>query len=78
MNYENRKSLDYYLLLSYTYHVERTDLDGKLSYFARCNQIPDAHGYGSNPDEACYYAEEILIIWIKARLEHQDMYIPEP
>lgn len=75
---KNRKSLSYYLSLPFTYHVERTGLDGKLSYYASCNEIPDAHGYGANPDEARYYAKEILVIWIKSRLEHQDQFIPEP
>ena len=74
----NQKSLDYYLSLPYTIQVEQTDLGGKLSYFANYLELPDCHGYGATPEEAKKSAKEVLEIWIEARLEHQDILIPEP
>lgn len=64
--------------LPYTIEVERTDLGGKLTYFAYYLELPDCHGYGATPEEAQENAREILEIWIEARLEHQDIFIPEP
>lgn len=76
----NTHDLSYYLSLPYTIAVDQIGPGGRTGdYHAYCLEIPEVSiYYGATPEEAKEEARQILVTWIKARLQHQDILIPEP
>ncbi|MCH5583798.1 hypothetical protein MK805_02295 [Shimazuella sp. AN120528] len=74
----NKNLVDYYMSLPYTIHVERLEAWGYISYKASVLEFKNCEIITLTEEQAYSSIREIMRIWIKARLEHQDMPIPKP
>ncbi|WP_241675018.1 type II toxin-antitoxin system HicB family antitoxin [Paenibacillus luteus] len=74
---ENKKNLDYYLALPYTFQVRQVKDDDKSYYWANVKELDGCHTSGETREQAFNELQEVLKDHIEIKLEYGDP-IPEP
>jgi antitoxin HicB len=74
---ENKKNLEYYLELPYTFQIRKIVEDGKVFFWASVKELDGCHTSGETKEEAFSELERVLQDHIEIKLEYGDP-IPEP